>query len=123
MAYQASDEGVRIAEESGDIFSKAMAYSNHGTACYGKGLFERAREHLLKAVDFCDKINFYAKDAQTQNFLGDLCFEMREYKKSKEHYEKSLWLIENNRLLSSWKNFVNLGIAFHTKLMTARRNF
>ena len=38
QGYQTSEEAVRIAEESGDIYSKAMAYASHGTSCYYSGV-------------------------------------------------------------------------------------
>jgi predicted ATPase len=37
LAYQTSEEVVRIAEESGDIFSKVSACLSHGYSCYCQG--------------------------------------------------------------------------------------
>jgi tetratricopeptide (TPR) repeat protein len=41
-SYQTSSEALQGANESGDIFSKAMASVCHGIACYGCGFFEKA---------------------------------------------------------------------------------
>jgi class 3 adenylate cyclase/tetratricopeptide (TPR) repeat protein len=110
-AYQISDDAVRIAEESGDVYSKAMTYTSHGLSCYGKRFFAEAKKHLLKAIEFCEKINFYAINCVAQVFLGELYFEIGEYQKSKEHYEKSVWLIEYNKWLPSLMNYAKIGAA------------
>jgi hypothetical protein len=34
LGFQITAEALRIAEESGDIISKAHAYSSHGTFCF-----------------------------------------------------------------------------------------
>jgi tetratricopeptide (TPR) repeat protein len=57
LGYQTSGEAIRIAEESGDIYSKAIAYCSHGICCFGKGFLEEAEKHLLKGVNLCEKIN------------------------------------------------------------------
>jgi len=60
LGFQISSEALRIAEESGDIYSKAMAYVNHGVLCLGKGLMGDAEKHLLKGSEFCEKINYHS---------------------------------------------------------------
>ena len=37
LAYQTSHEALRLAEESGDIYSKAMAYTSHGYCLFLQG--------------------------------------------------------------------------------------
>ncbi len=37
LAYETGQEALRIAKESGDIFSSAHSYAFHGLTCYGKG--------------------------------------------------------------------------------------
>ncbi|PQP33878.1 hypothetical protein C6A37_10660, partial [Desulfobacteraceae bacterium SEEP-SAG9] len=55
LAYQTSQEALRIANESGDIFSKALANDALGLSYYLKGFIKEAEEHLLKAVGFLQK--------------------------------------------------------------------
>jgi tetratricopeptide (TPR) repeat protein len=100
--FKTSNEGLQIAEESGDIYSKAIAYSSHGTSCYGKGLLEEAEKYLLKGLEFCERISFSGWDAVDQYHLGDTYFEMGNFQTSKEHYEKGIWGFEGNRLWPSW---------------------
>jgi len=102
LAFRTSNEGLQIAEESGDIYSKAMAYVIHGNSCYGKGLLEEAEKYLLKGLEFCERINFAVWDGVAQYSLGDTYYEMGNFQTSKEHYEKGIWAFERNRLFPSW---------------------
>jgi tetratricopeptide (TPR) repeat protein len=98
LSYKTSDEAIRIAEESGDIYSKGVAYTSHGLSCYGKRFFEEATKYLLKGVDFCERSGFFSYNALAEQFLGDTYFEIGEYQKSKDHYGVAIWLLEQNRV-------------------------
>jgi tetratricopeptide (TPR) repeat protein len=111
LQFKTSNEGLQIAEESGDIYSKATAYPSHGTSCFGKGLLEEAEKYLLKGLEFCERINFPAWDGSAQFHLGDTCFETGNFQRSKEHYEKGIRTLERNRLLPSWANAGKVGLA------------
>ena len=76
QAFRTSNEGLQIAEESGDIYSKAMAYVIHGYSCYGKGLLEEAEKYLLKGLEFCEKINFAVWDGAALIHLGDTYYDL-----------------------------------------------
>jgi class 3 adenylate cyclase/tetratricopeptide (TPR) repeat protein len=111
LGYQTSEEAIRIAEESGDIFSKTSAYTTHGMCCYGKGLFREAIKNLSKAVDFGERINHFSWNSVAQCSLGDTYFDTKEYQKSKIHYEKTISLYDQIGFQSSWVNFVKICIA------------
>jgi len=102
LEFKTSNEGLQIAEESGDIYSKAVAYVSHGTSCYGKGLLEEAEKYLLKGLEFCERINFSGWDGIAEYTLGDIYYEAGNFQRSKEHYEKGIWAFERNRLFPSW---------------------
>ena len=108
LGYQASLEGLRLAEESGDILSKAEAYLSLGFSCYGKGYLDEAERHLLKAIDFCERLNLVALQGLARFCLGETYFYRREYQKSKDHYGKLIWLYEYNRLFPSLTNLTKL---------------
>jgi tetratricopeptide (TPR) repeat protein len=101
LGFQTTDEALQIAEESGDIFSKGISYGSHGISCYGKGLLQEAEKHLLKGVEFCERINLPTWNAAARFYLGETYLEMGNFSKSKEHYEKGYWLLEHNRLFPS----------------------
>jgi len=121
LAFRTSNEGLQIAEESGDIYSKAMAYVIHGASCYGKGLLEEAEKYLLKGLEFCERINLHAWDGSAHLFLGETYFETGDFKRSKEHYEKGSWVFENTRSWASWANLVKVGLV-RSKVMNKEKD-
>jgi tetratricopeptide (TPR) repeat protein len=58
LGYQMSQEGLRLAEESGDLLSKAEAYAYYGCSCYLKGYLNDAEENLLKGVVFWERVAY-----------------------------------------------------------------
>jgi predicted ATPase/class 3 adenylate cyclase len=121
MGYQISQEALRIAEESGDIYSKAWAYSYHGRSCLFIGLFEEARDCLLKGADFSEKIDFLKVSEETHRDLGFVYSEMGKFQKSKEHYSKSISFGEIAGTGSSEIKFCKTAIA-SAKVMNNERD-
>ena len=121
LQFKTSCEALRISEESGDIYSKAIARVSHGIACYGKGLQEEAENHLLKGIEFCEKINFHSWNGGARFHVAEIYFEMGDFKKSKEQYEKASWVLEQNRLFPSWTNLGKVGVA-RSKLMKKEKD-
>jgi class 3 adenylate cyclase/tetratricopeptide (TPR) repeat protein/ribosomal protein L40E len=121
LAFQTTSEALRIAEESGDSFSRGIAYGSHGVSCYGKGLLEEAEKNLIKGVEYLGKTNEGAWNANARLYLGETYFEMGDFLRSKEPYEKGIWVLENNRLLPSWSNFGKVGLA-RSKVMNKEKD-
>jgi tetratricopeptide (TPR) repeat protein len=111
LGYQTSEEALRIAEESGDILSKAGAYSMHGVSCLLKGFFEEAEKHLLKGIGFSERIDHFLYKAIAQSFLAETYFEIGNYQKAQDHYDKASRTLEHARLLPSWMNLHKIGVA------------
>jgi tetratricopeptide (TPR) repeat protein len=110
LGYRTSQEAVQIAEESGDIWSKAFGYTNHGWSCYCRGFLEEAEEHLLKGIGFSGTINLPVPVSLGHLWLGDTYFDMEEYKKSKDYYEKAIRLFEHYGILSSYMNLSKIAL-------------
>jgi class 3 adenylate cyclase/tetratricopeptide (TPR) repeat protein len=108
LAYQTTGEIVRIAEESGDIFSKANVYLSNGYSCYCKGFLKEAEERLLKAVDLSERFNNFVFGGLASWFLGDTHFDRSEYGKAQDAYQKGLSLLERT---SCWVYIRPLKIA------------
>jgi tetratricopeptide (TPR) repeat protein len=121
QGFQTSYEAIRLAEESGDIFSKAIAYTSHGISFYGKGFFEDAIEYILKGAEFSDKINLLQWNGFAQFYLGEIYFDIGEYEKSDKHYSKAIWLFECNRSSPSTANLAKLGLV-RTKVLKNEKN-
>jgi tetratricopeptide (TPR) repeat protein len=111
LAYQTSEEAIELAEKSGDIYSKAIAYTVHGGCCRGKGFFKEATEHLLKGLAFCETIDLFIYNAVARWDLGAVYFEIGEYQNSREHYAKAAWLVERSRVFPSWMTTSKTGVA------------
>jgi len=109
--YQISHEGLRLAEESGDAYSKAEAYISLGYSCYGKGFFNEAEKHLLRGSDFSERLNFAPLYSMASFRLGETYFYRGEYQKSKDHYAKAIRNLENNRLVPSYTNTTRIALA------------
>ncbi|MGZ3525002.1 MAG: AAA family ATPase, partial [Thermodesulfobacteriota bacterium] len=121
LQFKTTEEALQIAEESGDIYSKAATYVSHGVSCYGKGLLEGAEKHLLKGLELSERINFSFGNGVARFHLGETCFEMGNFPKSKEHYEKWNRVLENNRLWPSWAGFGKAGLA-RSKVMNGEKD-
>jgi class 3 adenylate cyclase/tetratricopeptide (TPR) repeat protein len=111
LAYQTSHEGLRLAEESGDTFSRAEAYMSCGLSSYFKGFLDEAEEHFVKGITFSEKINYFILVAAASIFLGETYFDRGEYQKSQHCYNKSISLNEKNRFWPSRINLVKILLA------------
>jgi tetratricopeptide (TPR) repeat protein len=110
LGFQTSAEAVLIAEESGDSFSKGLAYTCHGASSYGKGLFEEAEEYLLRAVGFCERVNETFWNSTAHFLLGEVFFEKGDFPRSEEWYEKGFWLGKDTRQFLSLVNCIKVGL-------------
>jgi tetratricopeptide (TPR) repeat protein len=111
LGFQTTAEALRIAEESGDIMSKAYVYSSHGTFCFGRGLLEEAEKHLLKGIDFCERLNEKGWNTLAHFYLAETYFEMGNFPRSKDYYEKGGLLLEQTHLMPSSRGFAKIGAA------------
>jgi class 3 adenylate cyclase/tetratricopeptide (TPR) repeat protein len=113
LAYQTTQEALRIADESVDIFSKGVANFAHGIFCDLKGFFKEAEEHLLMAIDFCQKSNQLAYTGVANLFLGDTYLHIGEYKTCQEYHEKSISLLQHGNLYPSYiiRNKISIVLA------------
>ncbi|MBW2442368.1 MAG: AAA family ATPase [Deltaproteobacteria bacterium] len=104
QSYQISREALEGANESGDIFSKAMATVCHGIACYGCGSFDKAILHLTEGCQFCDKIKLVVFHGLAHFFMGEAYFETGNFKMAEVNYREAIDIFEHNRIIPSWKN-------------------
>jgi class 3 adenylate cyclase/tetratricopeptide (TPR) repeat protein/ABC-type lipoprotein export system ATPase subunit len=121
LGYQTTGEALRMAEESGDTGSKALAYTSHGTLCFCKGFLDEAEAHLLKAIDFCDSINFFLWHASASSFLGETYFEKEEYQESQDCYNKAISVLKRGKVLPSFLNLYRIGLA-RAKVMSNEKD-
>jgi len=94
-AYQTSNEAVKMAEEIGDVYSKAMAYTAHCASCFGMGFFEEALNYHLKGISSAERSNLFVWNAVINSWLGLTYFELGEYQSSIDCFEKAIQLMES----------------------------
>jgi class 3 adenylate cyclase/tetratricopeptide (TPR) repeat protein len=111
LGFQTTAEALRAAEESGDIISKAYVYSSHGTLCFGRGLLEEAEKYLLKGIELCERLNEKGWNTIAHSYLAVTYFEMGNFPKSKDYYEKVCGLLEHTRLMPSSLGLAKIGAA------------
>jgi len=116
LAFKTSNEAVQIAEESGDIYSKTVAYLMHGVSCYAKGLKEETNRYFLNGLEFCEGMNLPGWNAIGLLSLGESYFEMGDFQRSKEYFEKGTLALMRGRILPSWAGFGKVCVA-RAKLM------
>jgi tetratricopeptide (TPR) repeat protein len=109
-AYQISQESLRMAEESGDIYLKGMAHASHGTSCYYRGDYREAEDHLLKGISFCEKTTHFTWGAWAAAFMGDMYFDLEKYEDAQEAYRKSLKILGDKKFSPSWITLLNVAI-------------
>ena len=121
LAYQTSKEALKIGDESGDIYSKAFAYTAHGKCSYGKGYFEEAKDYLLKGVFFSEKVKHIPNAPFAHWILGETYFVMGEYDKSQIHHENAISHLGQGRILPSYANSIKIALA-RTKVMNHEKD-
>jgi len=94
LGYGTATEAVRIAEESGDSYSKGYAYTSYGKACSLKGFLEEAVEYLSEAIRLWERLDMFSMGGNAHMNLGRTYFDMGDYQKSQDCYDKGAWLFE-----------------------------
>ena len=121
-AYQISNEALQIAEESGDIYSKAFAHCFHGYSSYFKGYLSEAEEHLLNAAELNESINYFFLGSVARRCLGDTYFDMGKYQQSQDSYDKAVALSEHFDFLPSLINLCKVSLA-KIKVINEEKDF
>jgi class 3 adenylate cyclase/tetratricopeptide (TPR) repeat protein len=104
LAYQTSHEGLKLAEESGDAFSKAEAYTSCGISSFFKGFLDQAEDYLMQGIGFSEKINHSTMNMLASFWLGLTYFERGEYSTSQYYYNKFILVGEQRKIFPSWTN-------------------
>ena len=109
-AYEYSKKAVSLADESGDLYTRLLAYSCHGVSCLGKGEMGGALKYLSAGLAVAKQIDqFYWRPGNHQ-FLGDTYYELGDYQESIDHYKEAIRNLERSGNLPSWKNLIELAL-------------
>jgi class 3 adenylate cyclase/tetratricopeptide (TPR) repeat protein len=110
QGHSSSNEAIKIAEESGDIWSKAHAYTCHGFSCYCKGQLQEAGIYLLKGIDLCESIDLRAYHVLGLVWLGCTYTDMGEQEKSRDCFNKAISLHRQYSSFPSWRNLCSIAL-------------
>ncbi len=121
LACQNSSEAMVLAEESGDIWSKFFAHFNQGLCYLGKGMMRETIAEIMKSLDLAKRIDYLTGIGIAESFLGDTYFELGEYEKAKDNYERSFHDLGMTQVLPSLSNLSRIGSAM-TSLLAGERN-
>jgi len=109
--FKESYEALQIAEESGDISSKACGYTFHGHSCYHKGYLTEAEEYFVKGIDFGERVNDPAMLSVIYFGLGEIYLNMGKHVEAKEVLERGISLLEQYGIIPSLVNLFRLAQA------------
>jgi predicted ATPase/class 3 adenylate cyclase len=111
LAYATSKEAIPLAEQSGDIYSKVVAYSIHGISNYGMGFFDMSNHYLEKGRNLNKNLNNVTFWMAINQFLADLYFQTEKYEHALKYYEKAISISQNRRVMPSWVNLNRIALA------------
>ena len=104
LGFKMSQETLWFAEESGDAWSKAEVYTFHGCSCYLKGFLDKAEQHLLRGIFFCESFNWLSLGSLASFYLGETYFDRRQYQKSQDYHSKAISLLEH---CGAWPSIIS----------------
>jgi class 3 adenylate cyclase/tetratricopeptide (TPR) repeat protein len=110
QGYKMSRKALKLAIKSGDIYSKAVAYTLHGASLYFKGENETAEKYLLKGAALNSKIGFKFVCALAHFFLGHNYYQIAELHKAKVNYRQTMEILEDIQCLPSMANLCRICI-------------
>ena len=73
-AFETGEDIVSMAERSGDIYSKAVAYAALGLSAYHKGLLDMAEKTSWEGIVWSERSDFSWLVANTRFTLGQTLF-------------------------------------------------
>ncbi|MBU2648942.1 AAA family ATPase [bacterium] len=109
LAYRTGHESLKLAESSGDSYSKALTYTSLAHSSHFKGYFDEAISHAVQAVSFCRKIGLNLWETFAQGYLGEIYYDTGSFQKSIEHYNYAIHYFEKTKYVPSWATYHRLG--------------
>ncbi len=104
-------DALRYAEESGDMYSQAMAYTCHGASRFGKGLLQEALMYTSKGADLSEKLSYRIFQAVADWILGEVLFEIGQYGTSRDHFAEAVSILEQEKSIPSFLGAMKTGLA------------
>jgi class 3 adenylate cyclase/tetratricopeptide (TPR) repeat protein len=110
LSYRTSNEAVRVAEQSGDTFSRTLANTCQGIACYGRGALDEAIGNLSEGVNLGERIKHAAFMYIACLTLAETYLEVGQYEVATGHFRKSFEVLVSSKLSPSWSNMGKMAL-------------
>ncbi|GAB4310887.1 MAG: hypothetical protein Kow00127_00650 [Bacteroidales bacterium] len=88
--YPIANEALKIAEETGDIRSVAMAYNRLGEYYREKGLYNKAIDYFYNSLRIMQELGDEAGIARSYNLIGIIYYYLEQYDLSLSYYMMAL---------------------------------
>ena len=111
LAFQESNDSLRMAQESGDIRTMGVAHAAYGYCCYCKGLSNEAENSLLRAESSFEKTTDFFWGAWASYLLGDVYFDRGKYEIVMTCYDKAISYLELSKSMPSYINLSKIAKA------------
>ena len=103
-SYGIGKEALNVAEKSGDIYSRTMAYTCKGISCCGRGALDEATGNLLEGIELGERINQPAFASIAHHHLAETYFEIGKHEAARDHCRKGIELHDRMRFFPSYSN-------------------
>ncbi len=120
LGFQTSNEALKVAEQSGDIYSRMIAQLCHGVACYALGAFDEAIESLTKGLALGESNTHVTVVAMALTAIAESYLETGNYEAAEDYFRKSVELYQNSGLLPSLANVNRMALAKAMLLSSAK---
>jgi class 3 adenylate cyclase/tetratricopeptide (TPR) repeat protein len=116
LAAVESQAGLEVAAKSGDPTALALAHSMIGMVQSAQGLLAEARQHLAQGLRYLEGTAQTAWRAMILSVLADTLRELGKYAEAEARCRDALSVLEEGRLLPSWRNVLKLRIVHNQAL-------
>jgi class 3 adenylate cyclase/tetratricopeptide (TPR) repeat protein len=110
IGLEMSEEAVRIAEESADVFSKCHAYVTRGFCLYCSGFLEEATNNLSLGAEFGSRGNYFFWEGLAHLNLGEIFHVKGDFPASVAHHEKAVRFTMRSEGWPSWLTLCKTGL-------------
>jgi tetratricopeptide (TPR) repeat protein len=111
LGSETSRRAFRIAEESGDIFSRTSAHITLGISCFGRRSFQEAVDLLSKGIELSESLDQHGWKMWSNHFLGEVYSEMGQYQKAIDNYHRVVSLFDLHGIWPSTGKLSRIGLA------------
>ena len=111
LAFQHTAEAKKIAEETGDIYSKTSAYSTHGWSCFAKGYWPQTEQYLRKALEYSERLSVTGWNIAAHMGLAEVYAQTDNWEASAKWYRSLGRLLQGSHLWPSIVGYSKIGEA------------